>query len=89
MSDLQTVFYITAIIYMVFNIVLLVGVGIGIYFVFQAIKEMRRKVEEKMKYVDRVIQHPEEVAAEIGASLIRIGIRRVKSVFKRGNTTSV
>lgn len=88
MSDLQSVFYIIAIIYMIFNIILLVGVGIGIYFIFQAIMDIRRKIDEKMKYVDRVMQHPEEVAAEIGASLVRTGIQRVKGIFYRSKTTS-
>ena len=89
MIDLQSVFYIVAIIFMVLSIALVVGAGIAMYLVYRAVMDIRRKVDEKMKYVDRVIQHPEDVIAEIGASLIRKSAQRVRNIFKRGNTTTV
>lgn len=87
MTDLQTTFYIVGITYMIFNIVLLAAVVVGIFFVFRATRDIRKKVEEKVKYMERIIKHPEDVAAEIGASLIRTGLGRVKKII-RGKKTS-
>ncbi len=83
MTDLQTTFYIAGIVYMVLNIAILIAVGVGIIFIFRAASDIRKRVEEKMKYVERIIKHPEDVAAEIGASLIRKGVNRMKQVISR------
>jgi hypothetical protein len=72
---------------MILNVVLLIAVGVGIIFIFRAVADMRKKVEEKMKYVERIVKHPEDVAAEIGASLIRKGINRMKEVISVRKTS--
>lgn len=86
--DLQSAFYIAGIVYVILNIILLIGVGVGIFFIFRAFRNLRRKCEEKMKYVDRIMHHPEDVVAEIGASLVRKGVQNMKGIFKRKNTGS-
>lgn len=88
MSDLQSTFYLIGIIYMIINLLLLIAVGVGIIFIFRSVMEMRKKVEEKLKYVENVIRHPEDVIADIGASLIRKSFQGIKRGFKRGNTAS-
>lgn len=87
MTDLQTIFYVMGIIYMLLGIVLLIAVGVGIIFVFRAVRDIRTKVEEKIKYVDRIIKHPEDVAAEIGAALIRKGVNKMKQVISVRKTS--
>lgn len=83
MTDLQTVFYIIAIIYMIFNILVLLGVIVGIYFIFRTITDIRRRIIEKMEYVDKLMSHPEEAIANIAASLIRNGFQGIKGIFRR------
>lgn len=83
MTDLQSIFYVAGIIYIILNIIILVAVGVGMIFVFRSIKNMQRKVEEKMKFAERIIQHPEEVIGAIGASLIRMSLQNAKKLFKK------
>lgn len=73
---------------MVLNIVLFIVVAVGIFFIFRAVMDIRRQVNEKMRYVERVVQHPEDVIADIGASLIRTGVQSIKKIFRRKNTNS-
>lgn len=86
MTQLESAFYILGIIYMVLNIVLLVGIGIGIYFIVRTVLDIRRQVTEKIKYVENAIQHPEEAAAKVGMSILRVGFRNLKKIFKRADT---
>jgi hypothetical protein len=72
---------------MIFNILLLLGIGIGIYFISRAVLDIRKQITDKLKYVERVIHHPEEVIAEIGTSLIRAGLQKAKTRFFPKNTT--
>lgn len=73
---------------MVINIIILIAVIGVIFFIFRAVKDIRRKVEEKMKYAERIIKHPENIAAEIGASLIRTGFQGMKKAFRRTKTNN-
>lgn len=85
MTDLQNTFYILGIVYMVLNILLLIGIGVGIYFIFRAVFDIRKQVNEKMKYVEKIIHNPEDVLVDVGASLIRYGLQSAKGIFKRRN----
>ena len=89
MTDLQTIFYIVGIMYMVLSTVVLIAIIAGIFIIFRTVRDIRRKVEEKIKNVERIIQHPEEIVGAIGASLIQKGLQRAKNVFnKRKNNNS-
>lgn len=90
MIDLQSVFYVVGIVYMVLGVVILVAMIAGIFIVFKVISDVRRKIEEKIKCVERVVKHPEDVIADMGASLIRSGLQGMKEVFnkrKKNNST--
>ncbi len=86
MTQLESTFYILGIIYMVLNIVLLVGIGIGIYYIVRQVLDIRRQVTEKIKIVENAIQHPEETAAKVGMSILKAGLRKAKKVFKQKDT---
>lgn len=88
MTDLQSTFYIIGIIYMVINVVLLIGVGVGIIFIFRSIRKMHKKIEDKVKYVENLIKHPEDAIADMGASLIRRSVGRVKDAIRRKRASS-
>jgi hypothetical protein len=83
MEQLQATFYILAIIFMILNIVILVGVGVGVYMMVKAVSDMQKQVSEKMKYVEEVARHPDELLAQVGTSLLRRGARKVKGFFEQ------
>ncbi|MBU3978191.1 hypothetical protein KKE68_00635 [Patescibacteria group bacterium] len=83
MTDLQTIFYIVGIMYMVLSTVVLVAIIAGIFIIFRTVRDIRRKVEEKIKNVERIIQHPEEIVGAIGASLIQKGLQKVQQIIRR------
>jgi uncharacterized membrane protein len=81
--DIQNTFYIFGIIYLVLNIVILLGIVIGIFFIFKTVKDIHKQVSEKLKYVEKFMHDPEEVIAEVGASVIRSAFRKAKKAFTR------
>ncbi|MBU4017007.1 hypothetical protein KKF69_06055 [Patescibacteria group bacterium] len=83
MTDLQTIFYIVGIMYMVLSTVVLIAIIAGIFIIFRTVRDIRRKVEEKIKNVERIIQHPEEIVGAIGASLIQKGLQKVQQIIRR------
>lgn len=83
MEQLQNTFYIIGIIYMIINILLLLGIGIGIYFVAKAVMDIHKQVSLKIKEVEYIIQHPEEKLAEVGTSILKASLRNVKKVFQK------
>ncbi len=81
--DLQTVFYTIGIIYMLINILFLLGIGIGIYFIARIVLDIRKQIMEKIKYVENIMHHPEETIANIGAMLIKSALRKGRSMLRR------
>jgi len=68
---------------MVISIILLIGVGIGFIYIAKAVSDMRKQVDEKVKSVENFMDNPEEVIAQVGSTLVRKGIRRVRHAFKK------
>jgi len=68
---------------MVLSTVVLVAIIAGIFIIFRTVRDIRRKVEEKIKNVERIIQHPEEIVGAIGASLIQKGLQKVQQIIRR------
>jgi len=81
--DLQAVFYIFGIIYMGINILLLLGIVIGILVIVNQVKEAKKKVEEKVNVVKDAVNHPEDLLANIGSSVIRRSVLRFKKRFEK------
>ncbi len=78
MTQLESAFYILGIISFALNIIILLCVGFGTILIVRMALGIRRKVKEKIKVVKNVLKHPEDVVADVGASVIRRFIKRLK-----------
>jgi hypothetical protein len=83
MAQLETVFYIVAIVYMTLSIFILLGTAIGVIYIVKAVSETKSRVEEKVKMVEKFVRHPDEAMALMGAALIKNGIRGARNFFRR------
>ena len=81
MTQLESLFYMVGIISFILNIVLLLGIGVGIFFITRMILDIRRKVREKIKIVENVIKHPEDAIADVSASFIRRSLKKIRARF--------
>ncbi len=83
MTQLENIFYIIGIIYMAVNIFILIGIGIGIFFIVRTVQDIHKSVMDKIKCVENAIDHPEDAFAEISMSFLRMGFRGIKKAFER------
>lgn len=83
MTDLLTIFYIVAIIFMSLGIFFLLLAIAWIIFVFRTALKIRRRIKEKIKFIEKVKQHPEEIIAQAAASFVRAGFSRFKQAIRR------
>ena len=80
---LQNIFYTLGIIYMVLNILILLGIGIGIFFIVRIVLDIKKQIMEKIKYVENAMHHPEDAIADLGRGLIKSVLLRAKSRLNR------
>jgi hypothetical protein len=86
---LENTFYTLGIVSFALNIIILLGVGLVIIFIVRGILNLRNKVKEKVEVVSGFFKHPEDKAAEVGASLIRKCVKRLKDkVFGKKDSNS-
>ena len=81
MTQLESLFYIVGIISFILNIVLLLGIGLGIILIARMVLGVRRKVKEKIEVVRNVIKHPEDAIADVSASFIRGSLKKIRARF--------
>lgn len=75
--DLQNTFYVLAIIYMVLGIVILIGIGVGIFFIKKKIDEIQKMIQEKIN----AFSQPAEMAMNMGSVVAGAAIEKVKSMI--------
>lgn len=83
MTQLESTFYILGIVSFALNIIILLGVGLGIVLIAKMIVDAKRRVEEKINIVRNVMKHPEDAVASVGASLIRRCVKKLKEKFSK------
>ena len=66
---------------MILNILLLLGIGLGVFYIVRMVLDIRRQVTEKIKIVENIIKHPEDAIANVGASFIRSSLKRIRKRF--------
>ena len=82
--NLQTTFYVMGIIYMTLNILILIGIGIVLFVVAKKVFEIQRRVSEAIDAITRIARHPEDLAADVGATAAASAYNKVKSLFRNG-----
>lgn len=80
--DLQTTFYTIGVIYMFLNILILLGIGIILIVLVKMILDLKKKVDEKVKFVQNIFDHPEDYAAQFTMSILKTAFRSVKKAFR-------
>lgn len=72
--DLQTVFYTLGIIFYIFSILILLGIGIGVFFMYRKINQIYQEIDKK---IDMFRTHPQEVAAGFGSAIAATAFKKV------------
>lgn len=82
MQTMQQTFYIIAIVYMLVQICLFVGIGLMLLAVYRKIARITDIIEEKIGKVSTVLSHPGDIAAVAGSSFIQALYRSVNHLFR-------
>lgn len=80
---LESTFYTIAIAYMTINIILLLGIGIGLFMLLKTFMEIREQINNKVNQIQDTFRNPENLAASIGSSLIRSAFKNAGKIFKK------
>jgi hypothetical protein len=83
MSQLESTFYIVGIISFILNILLLLGIVVGLFIIVRLAFDIRKKITEKIEIVKNVIKHPENAIADLSASIIRRSLKKVREKFSK------
>lgn len=75
--DLQTVFYSLGIIFYVLSILILLGIGVGVFMVYRKINQIYKEVDDKIKLVKSIAADPSELAANMGAAVAHTAIGKL------------
>lgn len=81
--DLQTVFYTLGIIFYIFSILILMGIAVGIFFMYRKVNQIYKEIDEKISYVKRLANDPAELAANMGAAVASSTIGKLMGGKKR------
>lgn len=82
--NLQTTFYIMGIIYMTLNIIILISIGVALFIVAKKVFEIQRHIAEAIEAITSIARHPQDLAADMGATAAASAYNKVKSLFRSG-----
>lgn len=68
--DLQQIFYLIGIIFMVTYLLLLVAIVVLLFYIRKKVGEMQVSLEEKFEIAKAIIAHPKEMVASMAQSAI-------------------
>ncbi len=71
------------IIFMSLNIVILLGIGIGVFIIYKKIREIQNHIEKTVDSVQNILKHPEDTAINMGASAAASAYQKVKNLISK------
>ena len=69
---------------MVFNILILIGIGIGVFLIVRKVFAIYNNIHEKLEFVNKTFHHPKGVAVQIGTLLANTALSKIKGFFGSG-----
>ena len=81
--DLQTTFYVMSIISMSLQVILLLFVVVLLIFIVKKLSSIYKQIEARLKDAKEIMQHPRDLAEDVGQAVVHTAISEVSRVFNR------
>lgn len=87
MSSLQTAYYIIGIISMIIFILFAVAMVVGLFIIRTKINQIQETIDHYTGSVKQAINHPKDVATNIGIAVADTALKKVKQSKRRRRRT--
>ncbi len=81
--NLQDIFYLTSIIFMVLSIIILLSIGIVLFYIKQKISDLHAAAQNVLTVTDRYLNNPSDIALEMGTAVAASAIKKVRNIIKK------
>jgi len=81
--NIQDVFYLFGIIYMIAGIILMIVIGVVLLSIKNKITDLHKLLDEKMTFINKFREDPQEMAFSMGAKMANAAIKKVKEAIEK------